>query len=86
MNERRNVPRPRVLKSGKIAVSEKAPKIECAIRNMTDNGACLQISTTFGIPTNFELLLSGGERRACQVVWRTDTRLGVSFRQVAAAT
>jgi hypothetical protein len=80
MNERRNIRRARILKSGKIAVSDKAPRIECAIRNMSDTGACLQISTTFGIPTNFDLFISGGERRSCQVVWRTDTRLGVSFR------
>ena len=80
MNDRRISRRARTLKSGKIAVSEKAPKIDCTIRNMSDTGACLQISTTFGIPTTFELLISGGERRLCHVVWRTDTRLGVSFR------
>ena len=83
MDERRNTRRARILKSGKIALSEKAPKIECAIRNISDTGACLQISTTFGIPTKFDLLIEGGERRACHVEWRTDTRLGVSFRPPA---
>ena len=68
------------MKSGKIALGDKAPKIDCAIRNISDTGACLQTSTTFGIPATFELLIPGGERRSCQVVWRTDTRLGVSFR------
>jgi PilZ domain len=78
--ERRTSQRARVLKTGKIALTDKAPKIECAIRNITDTGACLQISTTFGIPTNFDLFIAGSERRPCQVVWRTDTRLGVMFR------
>jgi PilZ domain len=79
MNEKRRAPRARMLKSGKIALSEKAPKIECAIRNMSATGALLQISSTYGIPAHFDLLLSGSERRACHVVWRTDTRLGVAF-------
>jgi hypothetical protein len=80
MDEKRRAPRTRMLKSGRIALSEKAPKIECAIRNMSETGACLQISSTYGIPAYFDLLLSGNERRACHVVWRTDTRLGVAFR------
>ena len=80
MNEHRIAPRARVLKSGKIALSEKAPKIECTIRNLSETGACLQISSTYGIPAHFDLLLQGTERRACHVVWRTDTKLGVAFR------
>ena len=80
MNEHRIAPRARVLKSGKIASSEKAPKIECTIRNLSETGACLQISSTYGIPAHFDLLLQGTERRACHVVWRTDTKLGVAFR------
>jgi PilZ domain len=86
MDERRSSRRARILKSGWIAVSEKAPKLECAIRNISDSGACLQVSTTFGIPANFELVISGGERRLCDVVWRTDTRLGVAFRAAHAGS
>lgn len=81
MEERRERVRARVLKSGKIAVSAKAPKIECTIRSLSDAGACLQVpSGTYGIPFNFDLLLDGGIRHPCRVVWRTDARIGVSFR------
>ncbi len=81
MEERREDRRARVLKAGRIAVSEKAPKIECTIRSLSDAGACLQIpSGTFGIPVSFDLLLDGGVRHPCQVVWRTEARMGVSFR------
>lgn len=80
MDERRRWSRARVLKTGRIAVSDKAPKIECAVRNISDAGACLQVhSGTFGIPREFELLLDGGLRHPCRVVWRTESRLGVSF-------
>jgi hypothetical protein len=79
MGERRRLHRPRTLKTGKILLSEKAPKLECTIRNLSDGGACLQISTTVGIPAYFDLLLLGNERRACHVLWRTSTQLGIAF-------
>lgn len=80
MDERRKSQRLRVLKSGKIVLSDKAPKVECTIRNLSDGGACLQTATTYGIPSIFELILGEGVRRSCHVVWRTETRMGVSFQ------
>jgi PilZ domain-containing protein len=79
-DDRRHAPRARVLKSGRIVVSDKAPKIECAIRNVSDGGCLLQISTTFGVPHEFDLVMSDGTRKRCQVMWRTETRMGVAFR------
>jgi hypothetical protein len=79
MTDRRVSPRLRVLKTGRLVLSEKAPKLECSIRNLSDSGALLQVSSTFGIPADFDLFI-GNERRSCRVVWRTDTRLGVAFR------
>jgi PilZ domain len=78
MDEHRTSPRRRVLKSGQIAFSDKVPKLECMVRNVSDTGACVQISTTVGMPTSFGLLIDG-VRHNCRVVWRTDTRLGVAF-------
>lgn len=80
--DRRKVRRNRTLKSGRIVVSEKAPKIECAVRNLSDSGAYLQVaSSTFGIPDEFDLMVGGSSaRRRCHVIWRTEIRLGVRFR------
>jgi hypothetical protein len=78
MNDKRSATRRRLLKSGVIVISEKAPKIECAIRNISHTGAGLQVSTTIGIPANFDAIVDGS-RRHCRIRWRTDTRLGVMF-------
>ena len=78
MDEHRISPRRRVLKSGQIELSDKAPKLECTVRNISETGACLQISTTYGMPAGFGLLIDGVPH-SCRVVWRTDTRLGVAF-------
>ena len=78
MIERRDRPRRRILKSGKIIVSDNAPKIECTVRNLTDDGACLHVSTTFGIPARFDLDFEN-VRKTCRVVWVKDTQMGVMF-------
>jgi hypothetical protein len=79
VTEPRASPRRRVLKTAQIVLSEKAPKIECIARNISETGAYLQVSTTFGIPTNFVVIIDG-VRRPCRSVWRTDTKLGVAFQ------
>ncbi|HEY4406633.1 MAG TPA: PilZ domain-containing protein [Xanthobacteraceae bacterium] len=78
MNEQRASPRRRVLKTGQIVFSDKVPKLACTIRNLSKAGACLQVSTTVGMPASFGLLIDG-VRHSCHVIWRTQTRLGVTF-------
>jgi len=56
---KRTIFRKRVLKTAQIVLSEKAPKHDCSIRNLSDTRACLQVSTTYGIPTNFEIIIEG---------------------------
>jgi hypothetical protein len=80
MEEKRTSPSPRkrILKSAQIILSDKAPKIECAVRNLSTKGACLHVSTTYGIPVNFDVIIEGA-RRSCRSVWRTDTKIGIAF-------
>ncbi len=76
--KRHDIFRKRILKNAQIVLSEKAPKLDCAVRNLSDTGACLQVSTTYGIPSTFEVIIEG-VRRACRSVWRTDKKIGVTF-------
>lgn len=78
MQEKRAAFRKRVLKNAQIILSDKAPKLDCAVRNLSNTGACLQLSTTYGIPMSFDVVLDG-VRRPCRAVWRTDTKMGVTF-------
>ena len=80
MEERRANSRTRVLKAGQLVLSDKAPKLECSVRNLSATGACLQLSSTYGLPRNFDLIFDG-IRRHCHVAWMTDTRMGVAFTQ-----
>jgi hypothetical protein len=53
--------------------------IECIVRNLSDTGAKLVVSSVIGIPDTFELLFSDNSRRQCKVVWRTLQEMGVAF-------
>ena len=81
MDDRRIAPRRRVLKSAFIVISDKAPKLECTVRNISDTGAALQVSTTIGIPARFDVIVDG-VRYHCRSVWRTDTKMGLAFEQL----
>jgi PilZ domain len=78
VTEKREASRRRVLKTAFIILSDKAPKIECTIRNLSETGAAVQLSTTVGIPQNFDVIIDG-TRRHCRSQWRTDTKIGIMF-------
>jgi hypothetical protein len=78
VNENRIAPRKRVLKGAFIITSEKAPKLACTVKNISDTGAALQVSTTFGLPAAFDLIFDN-QRFHCRSMWRTDTKIGVKF-------
>ena len=83
--ERRMVLRHRTLKAGHIAFN-RAGMIDCRVRNLSPAGACLEVASQTGIPDDFTLLIDSDHLKTpCRVIWRTATRLGVSFAGDAAA-
>jgi len=81
--ERRKVQRHRTLKAGSISFN-RAGGIDCRVRNFSPAGACLEVASQVGIPEDFELVIEHDHfRKACHVIWRTATRLGVAFTPAA---
>jgi hypothetical protein len=79
VENKRVAPRKRVLKTGYIVFSDNVPKLECTVRNISETGASIQVSTTIGIPSSFDVIIDGA-RRHCSSVWRTDTKIGIAFQ------
>ena len=76
--EKRIALRRRVLKAGKIEFGGST--IDCAIRNISDTGAALEVESPLGIPERFTLIITSDKRRLdCRVVHRKEKRLGVAF-------
>jgi hypothetical protein len=78
MDERRGKARHRVLKAGTIEFGGGA--IDCTVRNFSDTGAALDVTSPVGIPERFTLVIQAdGTHLACTVVWRKEKRIGVRF-------
>jgi PilZ domain len=74
----RAAPRHRILKAGSIEFNGGV--LDCTVRNISDTGAALEVTTPLGVPDAFWLLISGDPtRRHCRVAWRRDKRIGVAF-------
>ena len=67
-----------VSRFGKIIVDPKTPTIDCSIVDLSAGGACLEIGGRAEIPKRF-VLLHGGTKKACNVIWQKGRRCGVSF-------
>ncbi|ABE62345.1 PilZ domain-containing protein [Nitrobacter sp. NHB1] len=79
MTEKRMTARSRVLKAGTIEVHGGA--IDCTVRNLSQDGAALDVASPVGIPDEFTLLMPADHKRhQCRVIWRKEKRIGVRFR------
>jgi hypothetical protein len=80
MEEQRTERPHRVLKSGRIIVGAKAPRIDCTVRDLSDAGARLVVpSSTFGVPVEFLLAIGNAPPRPCRVTRRTLSDIDVEF-------
>jgi hypothetical protein len=78
MEEHRGDPRIRVLKTGLISFGGST--VDCAVRNVSETGAQIELQSPDGIPDRFTLLIkSDGLRHDCRVVWVRGKRIGVRF-------
>jgi hypothetical protein len=79
MDKYRSFPRLDVSRLAVISAADATLSISCIVRNLSEGGACLEMATTVGIPPKFSLTLESTSR-PCRVIWRTATKLGVSFK------
>jgi hypothetical protein len=59
----------------------------CALFDISDTGARIDVEDSDSVPERVALLLSGNgkARRACRVVWRRERQIGVRFEKRLAA-
>ncbi|TMJ64658.1 MAG: PilZ domain-containing protein [Alphaproteobacteria bacterium] len=80
MQENRRAARRRVLKTGTIEFDSRA--FSCAIRNLSETGAALDVPYALAVPHEFTLMIETDQlNRHCRVIWRKEKRLGVIFEQ-----
>jgi len=73
--------RRRTLKSGKIIFNDQKSVIDCTIRNLSEKGCQIIVTTNADLPMVFELLLpTSGERYQCEIIWQKLNEAGVKFK------
>ncbi|MGE0231217.1 MAG: PilZ domain-containing protein [Flavobacteriaceae bacterium] len=78
MEERRSVPRHRVLKGAHITFNNGAV-ISCTVRDISERGARLKVASVIGIPEHFTLVTDDNGRHPCTVIHRHEKEIGVRF-------
>lgn len=65
----------------KIQKDKDSPALICAISDISDTGARLNLKDDVELPDRFFLLLTanGVARRHCRVIWRDGLTIGVKF-------
>lgn len=77
--EHRKAQRRPTLKGGRIVFNRDQSTFDCTVRNLSRQGAKLQVGSSIGIPDNFDLLLPNTTRQPCRVVWRRPREIGIAF-------
>jgi hypothetical protein len=78
--ERRRQPRARTLKSARILFNQHHSAIDCTVRNLSNDGACLNVASAIGIPERFDVIFDADHSiRPCRMVWHKEKQLGVEF-------
>jgi hypothetical protein len=76
--EKRSAPRYKVLKGATIAFGGNG--VECTVRNLSSNGAAIEVANPVGLPPSFMLVIEADQFiRRCRPVWHSDKRIGVAF-------
>jgi hypothetical protein len=79
MEERRHFPRTKCFKGATIK-SPSTQALACLVRNVSAEGAGLELSYSAILPAAFDLCFDTGQQmQRCRVVWRTARAAGVSF-------
>jgi hypothetical protein len=79
MMEKRIAPRHRVLKHGTLTFPGGGG-IDCTVRNLSSNGARLDVASPLGLPEAFTLLIDADHfMRRCHAVWINERQIGVAF-------
>ena len=78
-SERRIQPRVKSLRRGRIVYGEGASAMRCFIVDISESGARLRPAEPEELPDSFELHLEHDLSLPCDVVFRSESEVGVSF-------
>jgi hypothetical protein len=79
MASKRQHPRRAVSDRGKIVINRPFSMLDCIVLDISEGGACLELTLPAQLPPAFDLVFSE-RKRPCTVAWQKEKRIGVSFK------
>ncbi len=78
--DHRKSPRRRLRYRAWIRLAQGVAPVACNLSDMSEGGARVALANPDSVPERFELILSeGAGGRPCQLVWRSDSEIGLRF-------
>lgn len=78
-SNRREHMRRTVIKGARIIFNDRKSTLDCRVRDLTGDGARLDLTTQQLLPHEFDLHLAGDPARRCGLRWARGTMVGVRF-------
>jgi hypothetical protein len=80
MQERRASARNKVLLGGIAEINESHPTMECVVRNLSEDGACVELDSDAKLPNHVKLVIAQkGRSYLARLMWRQANRVGLAF-------
>ncbi len=82
-SNRREQMRRTVIKGARIVYNDRKSTLDCRIRDMSEEGARIDLMTQQLLPHEFKLQMAGAPARRCGLCWARGTFIGVRFLEAA---
>jgi hypothetical protein len=83
MLDRRQNPRDKVLYGGVAEIGERGATMDCVVRNISEQGACVEFESTARVPEQMKLTVARkGRSFLAHLIWRQANKVGLAFRMM----
>jgi hypothetical protein len=80
MQDRRESVRDKVFLGGVAEINQAGSRMDCVVRDFSNNGACVEFDSAKPIPEQVNLIISRkGRSYLARAIWRQANRVGLAF-------
>jgi PilZ domain len=83
MLDRRQSARDKVIYGGVAEINERGSTMDCVVRNISEQGACVEFDSTAKLPEQMSLTIARkGRSFLAKLIWRQANKVGLAFRMM----
>ena len=80
MQDRRASERSKVFLGGIAEINDSHPTMDCVVRNLSEDGACVELDSNAMLPNHVKLVIAQkGRSYLARLMWRQANRVGLAF-------